>query len=318
MKRLKVLISAGLLLGAFASQVFAQDFPQKQIKFVVPFPPGVTDMIARTVASVMERDFNQSIVVENKVGASGMIGVEAVRNAAPDGYTVLVASNQQFTALPQMRDAPYKLEDFIVLGTASSSPVAFVGRKDLPFDDIKGLVSYAQENPRKLRVATSGPQSAGDISVKMLSKLANIELSAIPYTGVSPSIVAQLGGEVDITIIAPNGARQHVEAGNLKWIGVESPERVSHLPDLPTLLELGYDIRDDVKSVFLVSAKTPAPVVEALTAALARAVESPELEKVLEQAMISKLNLSGEDARKVLQDDYDYWTASLGMIDLLK
>jgi tripartite-type tricarboxylate transporter receptor subunit TctC len=314
-KAFLLLVSA--FLASLSVQAMSQDYPSRSITMIVPFPPGAgLDPVSRTLAPIMSKELGQSVIVENKAGASGIIGVEAVRNSPADGYTILFASYQQFTALPQTRKTPYKREDFIPVGSVGRAPVMVVARSGLPFNDVRGMVQYAKQNPGKLRVATSGPQSASDIDGKIIAKLTGIDVVFVPYQGAGPSIVALLSGEVDIVIAAPVAARQHVAAGTLKWLGAQSRERFEYLPDVPTLEEQGVSIVDESRFLLLVPKNTPDAVIAKLDAAFAKAAASDMVKELLKKSMISESNANRSKTAAELTTEFQYWTKQLDIVGM--
>lgn len=314
-----IVLLASLLMSTFSFAALAQEYPSKPITIIVPFPPGSgLDTVARTLAPLMSQQLGQSVIVENKAGGSGIIGTEAAKNAAPDGYTVLFASYQQFTAFPQARETPYTIKDFVPVHSIGRSPVMVIGRSELPFNDTRGLIEYAKANPGKLKVSTSGPQSAADIDGKLIASLAGIQVVFIPYQGTGPAIIAQLGGEVDISIAAPIAARQHVQAGTLKWLGSQGPERFEYLPDVPTLAEQGVNSIDESRLLMLAPKGTPPAVVAKLDDLLEKAVKTDTLKSVLASSMISASSYNSADTATQLQAEYDFWTAQLKIVGMLK
>lgn len=313
------LAAVAALTISLSGVAMAQDFPNRTLTIVAPFPPGSgVDPVARTLAPVLERELGQSVIVENKTGASGVVGVTSVMNSEPDGHTMLIAMWQQFTQVPQTRNTSYTVDNFIPVYTVAKTPVMFVGRSDLPFDDIPGLVEYAKANPGKLKIGTSGPQSASDIDGNLLAKLAGLDVVFVPYAGAGAAVVGQLGGEVDVNIAIPIAVHQHVEAGTLKYLGTQAPERFQYLPETGTLRESGFDIVDQWTGVILVPKDTPPETVARLEGAISKAVKDESFQAFLKKGLMASFERGGSDSLAEMNAEFEYWKKNLSSIGMTK
>ncbi|MEI6838290.1 MAG: tripartite tricarboxylate transporter substrate binding protein, partial [Alcaligenaceae bacterium] len=220
----------------------AAAYPNKAIRMVVPYPPGgPTDLTARVVAAEMSKTLGQSIVVDNKPGASGMIGAELVARAEPDGYTFLANASLHVInphLYPDMRfDA---LKDFVPITQLAAVPLVLVVPNSLPVHSIKDLVEYGKKNPGKLNFASSGSASAQHLAGESFKVAAGIEMQHIPYKGSSPALADLVGGQVQLMFDSMPSAMPFIKAGKLRAIAVTTLKRAQALPDLPTIAESGY------------------------------------------------------------------------------
>ena len=225
--------------AAFAQ---ASTYPNKAIRMVVPYPPGgPTDLTARVVAAEMSKILGQSIIVDNKPGASGMIGAEVVARAEPDGYTFLANASLHVInphLYPEMRfDA---LKDFVPITQLAGVPLVLVVPNSLPVYSVKDLVEYGKKNPGKLNFASSGNASAQHLAGESFKVAAGIEMQHIPYKGSSPALADLVGGQVQLMSDSMPSAMPFIKAGKLRAIAVTTLKRAQALPELPTISESGY------------------------------------------------------------------------------
>lgn len=225
--------------AAFAQ---ASTYPNKAIRMVVPYPPGgPTDLTARVVAAEMSKILGQSIIVDNKPGASGMIGAEVVARAEPDGYTFLANASLHVInphLYPEMRfDA---LKDFVPITQLAGVPLVLVVPNSLPVYSVKDLVEYGKKNPGKLNFASSGNASAQHLAGESFKVAAGIEMQHIPYKGSSPALADLVGGQVQLMFDSMPSAMPFIKAGKLRAIAVTTLKRAQALPELPTISESGY------------------------------------------------------------------------------
>ena len=237
---------AASVAAAFAPlAAWAQDaWPAKPVKLIVPFPPGgPTDVMGRTAAKAMGDKLGQQFVVENKAGAGGNIGTEAMAKAAPDGYTIGLTAISSLAIAPHLyAKVPFSVEkDFTPISLVGTSPCVIVVNPSAPFTDLKGLVAYAKANPGKLSYATSGIGTSNHLAAELLQSTAGIKLTNVPYKGSSQIVPDLLSGVVLMSMESSLATTlQHIKAGKLKAIAVTSSKRSRALPDVPTIAESGY------------------------------------------------------------------------------
>ena len=258
-----------------------EGYPSRPVRLIVPFPPGgPTDIMGRTAAKAMADVLGQSFVVENKAGAGGNIGTDAVAKAAPDGYTIGLSAISSLAIAPYMYDKlPFQVEkDFAPISLVGTTPCVIVVHPSAPFTDLKGLVAYAKANPGKLGYATSGIGTSNHLAAELLQSVAGIQLMNIPYKGSSQIVPDLLSGTVIMSMESSLATTlQHIQAGKLKALAVTSPTRSKALPNVPTIAESGYPgFAVETWFGLVAPAATPAAVVQKLHDAWARGSKTTE------------------------------------------
>lgn len=267
-------LGAGVALAPLSG--WAQDkYPGRPVRLIVPFPPGgPTDIMGRTAAKAMGDALGQSFVVENKVGAAGNIGTDAVAKAAPDGYTIGLSAISSLAIAPHlMASVPFNVEkDFAPISLVGTTPCVLVINPSAPFSDLKGLVAYAKANPGKLGYATSGVGTSNHLAGELLQTVTGIELLHIPYKGSSQIVPDLLSGTVMMSMESSLATTlQHIRQGKLKAIAITSPARSKVLPDVPTVAESGYPgFAMETWFGLIAPANTPTAVVQKLHDAWAK------------------------------------------------
>ncbi|TMH62531.1 MAG: tripartite tricarboxylate transporter substrate binding protein [Betaproteobacteria bacterium] len=260
-----------------AAPAWSQDsYPSKPIALVVPFPPGgVADIVARPAADAMGRFLKQPVVIENKPGAGGGIGMGYVAKAKPDGYTLLLALSS-ISILPEAdkvigRSPLYQLDQLVPIARLTADPTVLAVRADAPWKTLQELVADAKRRPGAITYGSSGNYGTMHMPMEMFAAAAGIKLLHVPYTGGGPAVVALLGGNVDAISSGPSTVIQHVKAGKLRVLASWGDKRLASLPDTPTLSEAGFDAVFFQWSALFAPAGTPEPVLAKLREA-ARAV----------------------------------------------
>ena len=276
MRHLLACLAACLALDATAA--FAQPYPSRPITIVVPFAAGSgTDSITRIIGQHLSVALGQSVVVENKVGASGVLAATYVARAAPDGYTLLMATNSTHSANPYLfKNLSYDpVKDFAPVARAGSYVFMLVVNKDIPAKTLPELVAYAKANPGKLTYASGN--TTGIVAGETLKSKAGIDILHVPYKSTPPAINDVLGGRVSMMFIDLAPALEHVRAGNFRALAVTTRERSALLPDLPSLAEAGipgYDVTS--YAALFAPAGTPKEIVDRLNAEVQKIIANPE------------------------------------------
>ncbi len=261
-----------LLLAMFAlgtSSTFAQDYPSRPITLIVPFPPGgVADNVARPVAQALSKQLGQTVVIENKQGAGGGIGMAFVAKAKPDGYTLLLALSS-ISVIPEAdkvlgRAPMFQLDQLLPIARFTADPVVLAVRAEAPWKTYAEFVAFAKANPKKLNYGSSGNYGTMHVPMEMLASSAGVALTHVPFTGAAPAVTALLGGTIDAVASGPSTVLQHVKAGKLRVLANWGTERHPALPDVPTLRELGTATDYAQWSGLFAAAGTPEPVLNAL------------------------------------------------------
>ena len=249
--RLRWVVSLCLAAMWVAPPAFAQDYPNRPIKFIVPFSPGAgTDATGRIVAEGLAKRIGQPVVVENKPGAGSMIGIEYVVKSPPDGYTLLYGTADGITVLPAVSTKiPYRVpEDVLFLTRTFTMPFAIAVSPTLPVNTWAELIAYAKANPGRVRYATSGVGGGGHLATALLEKTAGVSMTHIPYKGVGQFIPDLLSGNVDVGLVTPPTINPHYSAGKVKVLAQSGTKRHALLPNVPTFAEL--NLKDAVVEVW--------------------------------------------------------------------
>ena len=305
-KRVFWLLAAATLFVA-AGPAVAQDFPNRPITMIVPFPPGgVADTVARPVADAMGRVLKQTVVVENRAGAGGGIGMGAVARSMPDGYTVLLALSS-ISIIPEadriLKRAPmYELKQLQPIARFTADPTVLVVRADAPWRTMQEFVADLKRNPAKYSYGSSGNYGTMHVPMEMLKSAANFRMLHVPYTGAGPAVVALLGGQVDAVSTGPSTVVQQIRAGKLRALAHWGEGRLVSLPEVPSLTELGYPVQFAQWSGLFVPAGTPEPVVMRLREAAQATANNPKVMQTISAANSPILYLDAPDFSR-------YWSA---------
>ncbi len=275
------LVAAALAL-LWAGAASAQTYPNRPIRLVVPFAPGGNlDIMARTVAEPMSKRLGQTVVVENRAGAGGVIGAEAVSAATPDGYTIAAVSTGTLLVSPRLvAKTPYAADNFAAVGMISVTPMLLAVPAASRFADYRALAAFLRDNPGKLSVGHAGNGSTNHIALMRLQAVANMQFTVIPYRGSGPALNDLIAGQIDAIMDQVSSSLPHVRGGKSRALAVTTATRVADLPDVPTLAELGLTGFEAVTAVGLVApANTPPTVIATLNAALNAALTDPAVAK---------------------------------------
>jgi tripartite-type tricarboxylate transporter receptor subunit TctC len=301
------LVAVALLAAAPAA--FAQDaYPSKPITMIVPFPPGgVADIVGRPLAVTMEKSLKQSVVVVNRTGAGGAIGMAAVAKAPPDGYTILMglSSISVFPVSDRVngKTPAYELKDFAPIALVTADPTVLVVRTDSPYKTVKDFVDAAKANPGKINYSSAGVYSTLHVAMEIFAGAAGIKLFHIPYQGGGPAVTALLGGQVEALASGPAAAVGQIKAGKMRALASWSDKRLALLPEIPTFKELGYDAEFYIWSGVFAPAATPAPVLAKLRAAVREAANAPEFKAAMDKVSTPVSYLDAPEFQKYWDRD---------------
>jgi tripartite-type tricarboxylate transporter receptor subunit TctC len=288
-------------------------YPDRPLKLVIPYPPGgATDVVGRVIAMKLAEELKQQVVVENRGGAGGNLGADAVARAEPDGYTLLMGAitSHSIMATLEKKTISYDLmRDLTPVATIAAVPLVFVVNPKLPIHNLKELIAYAKANPGKLTYASSGAGAPQRMAAELFKRQTGVDMLHVPYRGSGPAMTDLVGGQVLTMVETVPASLPFIKSGQLRALAVTMPERISMLPDTPTAAEEGLP-NFNVASMFgvLVPAKTPKPIVDQLNAALGRILVMPDTkEKLLQQGAYAVAPASADDARKRLRAEVDQW-----------
>ena len=267
---------------AMPSPAAAQEaYPSKPIMMVVPFPPGgVADIVGRPLADAMSRALGTPVIIENKAGAGGGIGMGYVAKAKPDGYTVLLALSS-ISILPEAdkvtgRAPMYQFKDFAPIARFTADPTVLAVRADSPWKTLAELVADARKRPGAISYGSSGNYGTMHVPMEMFDQVAGIKMLHVPFTGAGPAVIALLGGTVDAVSSGPSTVVQHVKAGKLRVLASWGDKRLASLPDVPTMTESGYPVVFTQWTAMFVPAGTPDAAIAKLREAARAAVADPK------------------------------------------
>jgi tripartite-type tricarboxylate transporter receptor subunit TctC len=273
---LNKLIAVGAL--AFAAAAQAQDYPTRNVTMVVPFAAGgPTDTVARVLAQAMSKPLGQTVVVENKPSAGGVLGPESVKSAKPDGYTILIHHIGMATTPTLYRQLRYNpLADFEYVGLVNEVPMTIIGKPGLPANNLKELIAYVKANKDKVSYANAGIGAASHLCGLLFMSAIQTDVLTVPYKGTGPAMNDLVGGQVDFMCDQTTSTTGQIKGGKVKAYAVTSPKRVPSLPDVPTLEEGGLkDANVGIWHGLYAPKGTPKPVIDKLVAALQAAMKDP-------------------------------------------
>jgi tripartite-type tricarboxylate transporter receptor subunit TctC len=268
---------------AFATAASAQNYPNRPVKVVVPWPPGqATDIAARLVAQKLQESLGQPFVVDNRSGAGGSLGSEVVARSAPDGYTLLASSSGPISIMPNLQKTPYEsLKDFAPVSLIALAPFALVTNANFPAKDAREFVQLVRSNPDKYTFASSGTGATAHLVAELFNSMAQLKARHVPYKGSAPALTDVMNGQVDYTVETVASVVSHVKSGRLKAYGVSFSRRATGMPDVPTLAEAanlpGYDIGAWIG--YSAPAGTPRDVLAKLSAEIQKAMQAPDLKE---------------------------------------
>jgi tripartite-type tricarboxylate transporter receptor subunit TctC len=300
MKRLAL---AALLAASFASALAQNAWPAKPVKIVNSFPPGgPSDMIARSVADVLQKQFNQPFIVENKPGAAGNIGTDQVAKAPADGHTILFGIDTIFTVNPHIyKGMPFKPADFKPVMVMASSGLLVGAHPGTGFKTLNDLVAAGKT--KGVSFSSAGSGSPGHLAAEMFTEATGMKITHVPYKGNTPAVTAVLAGEVNAGVLATPGMLPHVKAGKINALAVTSRKRSQLAPDVPTVAEAGLpQLEQEVLYIAMVPAATPEPVVQAITKAVAEALARQDVRTRLDGLDLHYEGLTGAAADKRLAE----------------
>jgi len=311
----RMTLGASLAAGPVFAAAFAQDqdYPRKSVTIVVPFPPGgVTDLSARFVAQLLSKQLGQQFVVDNRGGASGMIGMGAVARATADGYTLGWGGNSPMSVATHLIKAPAydPLKAFAPISLAAISSWIMVTRPDLPVSSVADLIALAKAQPGKLTYASSGNGSAPHLMGELFKASAGIDVLHVPFKGESDGINAVMAGQVDVMMGSTSSAAPLIKAGRLKGLAVTTPTRDPAVPDLPTVAEAGVpDLTFEIFLGLVAPAGTPPAIIARLAAAMKQAVADPHYRETMEKAGAHATSSTPAEFEALLVRHNERWLA---------
>jgi tripartite-type tricarboxylate transporter receptor subunit TctC len=296
------------LVGSVAA-LAQEPYPSRPVTIVAPFPPGgVADLTARPVAASLERHFKQPVVVVNKTGAAGAVGMQFVATSKPDGYTLLLALSS-ISIIPEAdklfgRPPAVTVDQFAPIALISADPTILVVRAESPWKTAKEFIEDARQRPAQISYSSSGIYGTLHMAMELLSHAAGIKLRHVPHAGAGPALTALLGGHVDALASGPAVILPHIKAGKLRPLAGWGEARVAALPDVPTFKELGYpDAEFYIWAGVFAPKGTPEPVLARLREGLRAAVTDPEFKGAMDKLETPIVFKQGDDFARFFAAD---------------
>ena len=305
-------IGAGLALAAMLAvlpQADAQDYPSRPVKIIVPFPAGGTaDVMPRVIGEWLSRKWGQPVVVENRTGAAGNIGAEAVAKAEPDGYTLLSAPppplviNQNL--YPKLGFDPTEFVPIVIMGRV---PNALVINPKLPLNSVAEVIAYAKANPGKLTSATQGNGTTSHLTSELFQMMADVKFQHVPYRGSAPALTDLVAGSVDLMFDNLGVSLPLVKGGQLKLLGVATPKRMASLPDVPTIAETLPGFESAAWFAIVAPPKTPQAVVDKINADVNEALRQSDIVQRLTQLSAEPIGGTPQATAAYMREEVERW-----------
>lgn len=318
-KLLSIILVLVVMMGIFSGCTKEEEsFPNKIITIVVPYAPGgASDTVARLYAQELEKAIGTSVVVTNKTGASGAVGLETVKNSTADGYTIAYMPVES-TMIKSLGFTDITSDDFTFIGRAMTIPAAVTVRSDAPWNTLEEFLQYAKDEPGEVQVGNSGTGSIWHISAALLEDNYGSKFTHVPFEGAAPAIAALMGGNIDAVTVSPSEVQSSVASGEFKVLAVLGEERSSILPDVSTAKELGIDVIAQGWGAFAVPDGTPDDVVKILEEATKTALNSEQIKTLLAERGFEHAYMSAEEMdayAKIQLDKFSELIPSLGITE---
>jgi len=301
-----------LLLIALAAPVSGQSYPSKPVRVIVTFPPGSTpDIVGRALASRLQEAMGQPFVVENRSGAGGNVGADAVAKAVPDGYTLLVSTNGVFSINKALYKAmPFDPDkDLAALSLLATAPQLLVVHPALGLKHFKDFIEYAKRSPGKLSYGSVGSGSASHLTMELLKSDAGVDLVHVPYKGFPPAVTDLLSGNIQTMFAIVPGVLAHVKAGKMVPLAVTALKRSALAPEVPSVAELGYPQLESLAWIGLgAPAALPTEVVDRITSETMRGMRRPEVRELLGRQGFDVVAGSPQEFSRWIQAESAKWT----------
>ena len=316
MNRRYTLLAALLLSSAF-SAVAQSSWPTRSITMIVPFPPGgLADLVARPVAEAMSRELGQPVVIENKAGAGGGIGMSLAAKSKPDGYTMVMALSS-LTVLPEAdvvlgRAPMFGLNDLRPVARYTADPTVLAVRAESPWKSVQEFVDDARKRPGAINYGSSGNYGTMHVPMEILAQVSGSKLTHIPFTGAGPAVVALLGGQIDAVSTGPATVLQHVKAGKLRVLGHWGNGKLASMPEVSSLKDAGFNAEYAQWSGLFIPSATPEPVAQRIRAAARAAAQDAKVREVILGAGSPVQFQDSPDFEKYVQAD------AKRMVDVVK
>jgi tripartite-type tricarboxylate transporter receptor subunit TctC len=304
-----LLLKVAAILLALSTAAFAQDYPNRPVRLIIPFPPGGSnDVVGRVMATALSEALGKQVVVDNRSGAGGVIGTEVAANSPPDGYTILVISIAH-AVNPWLYKLTYDpIKSFVPVGIMASGTNVLVVNPELPVKSVKELIDLAKKEPGKLQYASAGIGSFQHLGGELFKLEAGVDLLHVPFKGGGPSMIDVIGGHTKVMFSSLVQTTPHIKSGKLRALGTGGATRSPVLPDVPTIAEAGVPTYQAINWWGLLApVGTPQPIIDKLHAALTKVQNSPETQKQLSTEGASVVQMSSAEFGKFMQAEMTRW-----------
>ena len=304
-----VLVS-GLLSGAAFSVFAADSYPQRPIRLIIPYPPGgAGDIVGRMLAGSLSTAFGQQMVNDNRGGGGQVIATQIAAGAAPDGYTLFLASATHSINPALRNNLPYDtLKDFVPITLVAESPLVFVAHPSLKVGSIRELIAAAKAQPGRINYASSGPGSGGHMSVELLQSLTGINVVHIPYKGAGPALVDVVAGQVQIICTSPLPSMPHVKSGRLRALGMTSLVRSPAYPDIPAVSETVPGYQSTLWYALLAPAKTPPAIIKRVHDETLKSLAATQMREQMLALGATPVGNSPQELQAFISKEIQMWT----------
>jgi len=300
------------VLSILSVSTQAQNFPNKPIRWIVPYTGGgITDVVTRVVTQKMQAALGQPIVVENKPGANSIIGADLVAKAPPDGYSIVtvIAAHAANTTLYKDKLPFDTQKSFIPFSLPAIAPLIMTANNNFPAKDVKELIAYAKANPGKVNFGSSGIGAAAHLTTELLKQTAGIDMVHVPFKGTAPALTAEMANDIQILVDVPSTLMPHVRGGKIKALAMFSKNRIPGAPEVPTMAEAGGPaLESSTWVMFLAPAGTPRAVIDRLSQEANKAVTETDIKGKFSEIGIEPVGGTPEATSKFLADEIAKWS----------
>jgi tripartite-type tricarboxylate transporter receptor subunit TctC len=310
MKLHKIVVATAFCFTSLVGSAIAQDYPNKPIRWVVPYTPGgYTDNVTRIVSAKVQTILGQPIVIENKPGANSIIGADFVAKAAPDGYTLLttITAHAANATLYQGK-LPFDHKALVPVSLVAISPLILTSSKQFPAKNVAELIAYAKANPGKVAFGSSGVGAAAHLTSELLQHTAGVQMIHVPYKGTAPALADLMANNIQLLVDVPSSMMPQVRAGKVNALAMFADKRLPSAPEVPTIVEAGGPpIQSSSWVMYFAPPGTPPAIVDKLSKAVAQALQSPEIVARFNELGIIPMGKNPAETAKFLEDEVAKW-----------
>lgn len=311
-------LAALLALGASPHPAWAQGYPERPVEMIVPYSAGGgTDAVARAFAESMRKQLPQSLLVVNKAGAGGAIGLTEVMSARPDGYRIGMGT-VEITMLPHMGVAKFAIDDFIPIAMLNAEPSAVSVKMDAPWRTIEEFLAHAKANPGVVRIGNSGMGAIWHLAAESMGQKTGTKFLHVPYAGAAPAVTDLLGGHIEAITVSPAEVAQHVAGGKVRILAVMADQRYKRFDTVPTLKEKGYDVSISTWRGIVAPKRTPEAIVQTLRTASRKASEDPAFRETLNKLDLTYAYADGPAFQQVMEKDNAFFKGLMTQLGIAK